>query len=144
MEKEGLKSLSSISVLLARYIPNSMHECTWFSFFFYVVWGAEGSCLTLRCCCCRWVVFFFFILIFLDDSGLRPRHWVRVPLEHVLFEFCIKIGFLYSWFLSLIWLAVHEPVRIAYDRPRGCPVTKKKKVKNSSGLPLHSENQLSL
>ncbi|NXW42868.1 SUGP2 protein, partial [Nyctiprogne leucopyga] len=37
---------------------------------------------------------------------------------------------------------VHEPVRIAYDRPRGCPVTKKKKVKNSSGLPLHSENQL--
>ncbi|XP_035754084.1 SURP and G-patch domain-containing protein 2 isoform X6 [Egretta garzetta] len=39
---------------------------------------------------------------------------------------------------------VHEPVRIAYDRPRGCPVTKKKKVKNSSGLPLHSENQLYL
>ena len=39
---------------------------------------------------------------------------------------------------------MHEPVRIAYDRPRGCPVTKKKKVKNSSGLPLRSENQLSL
>lgn len=142
MEKEGLKSLSSISVLLARYIPNSMHECTWFSFFLCSLGGRGELSDSLLLLSLGGV--FFFILIFLDDSGLRPRHWVRVPLEHVLFEFYIKIGFLYSWFLSLIWLAVHEPVRIAYDRPRGCPVTKKKKVKNSSGLPLHSENQLSL
>ncbi|OPJ86675.1 SURP and G-patch domain-containing protein 2 isoform A [Patagioenas fasciata monilis] len=32
-----------------------------------------------------------------------------------------------SWICLIEEPKVHEPVRIAYDRPRGCPVTKKKK-----------------